>query len=557
MKKLILFIGTILTVFICHAQKIQTYSGPYVTKDGNNGHITYHYYDTEEYNRIYQGPINYVYDNKYIDSRGDCKLKAQGYFNKNLKDGPWTYQIIHNKGLSIETLKGKYKDGKMEGTWYDITIDREKNKTLVKSIIHLKHNKPIKDFYFYYRGDNYYNRSISYNQLEIKGQFNSEGQYDGEWRATYHTRSNTPMEMIQRYKNGVLYWEIHRNKANGNILSRINKQEFTEQFFNNLDSTTQISIVDSVKYILVKDSLRSKRFPHPIYYGLYFWTKKPSEYSYSNRYNVYNSIPSYMIEKGDLMHTEKHVPFSNIIKWEETPEGRVDLEYKEQMEYANTLLKTKSYHKAEEEYRKALKIKDSDEAKRKIDECKEEQLKAEQKQIDDKFNFHVKLANYLFTQEKYVVASFHYQKAIHIKEDPIISQKITECEKMRQHQIHEGEAKFNEAEKRNEINDKIAKINDNHQKLYDLYHPVSTIASEAAGTNIHTTKKKKLWNAYNLLYQELAQNENKRKSLENINTMLEIQKKINNIRFEKTRALEKALKNENNTDIIIQKIKES
>ena len=109
MKQAVVFFCTVICIHCTFSQDLKTYKGDYSTPHGINGEISYQYYENADYERIYQGRVNYINKRRQVQSRGICTLKADGYFDKNLKNRKWVYQISDNKGRTtiVKPLKLK------------------------------------------------------------------------------------------------------------------------------------------------------------------------------------------------------------------------------------------------------------------------------------------------------------------------------------------------------------------------------------------------------------------------------------------------------------------
>ncbi len=186
------------------AQVIKKYNGTYNTNvsfNGDNynnsvgGIASYSYYDHKDFERIYHGP--FLYENKYN------KLKINGNFKNNKKDGYWLY--CENKDNSIITVKGKYINGVLQGLWVYQEKNKRTNKVLKESIVTFKDGMLVGKYYF----------NVDY---KVVGSFDTLGRGIGEWIITHKLsfpNEEDKIEIRRKYRNDSLIWKLKRNLSNG------------------------------------------------------------------------------------------------------------------------------------------------------------------------------------------------------------------------------------------------------------------------------------------------------------------------------------------------------
>jgi hypothetical protein len=296
MKKIILTIQVFLLPFLVLSQDIKTYKG-----DFKNGTARYSYYENDNYKRIYHGSFLYKGETNMFS----IKTLIDGQYKNNKKTGSWKYKY----GNSIR--KGKYDNGKLSGLWTE-KIETDKG-ILLQASVKFRDGRLYGRFSYDY--ENVKERTIytlppnRYDNIKISGKFNSEGLFTGKWVFKYK-KDKTPYKDIRKYKDGILFWRLHKNIATGEILGRFDRTTFVKSFFKNLDTVRNISTIEGKKYTYIpyssemfdksgtyENSLKEYRDEntafkigdHKIHYTIGRWlnfAKKQNENYYSGGYDA-------------------------------------------------------------------------------------------------------------------------------------------------------------------------------------------------------------------------------------------------------------------------------
>ncbi len=489
MKQLLLALLVSFSISSTFSQDLKTYKGVYDTRFGIDGEITYQYYEDAEYERVYQGTVSYINNKKQIQLRGICTMKADGFFDQNLKSGKWVYEISDNNGRTKEFVKGSYDMGKMNGPWTLTSKDLKTGKSIKESSVNFINNRLTGAFSFKYQA---YQFASDFFAIDISGVFNDDGFYDGEWKVNYTEIDKVDYEMIHRYKEGVLYWSLKRNKATGEVIHRFDNKEFTDLFFESFSKETNRSVIDGDIYVLVPKEINPPlSSEHPIYCTFKYWTLAYTGYF---SYDINGKHPARMIERGDLMIEDEYLPVLAIVKWEETEEGRMAIAIEK--EYSSAIEKADSY----------------------------------------------------FAQENYSQAIEYYQKAIEIQITEYAQEKLKESALLKEHQEKKAHALQQE---QLYFANQLAAIKVNNTRLNNSYRTVNKLLSEATGETIYTIKKKHLFNAYVLLYDSFMATPTRHDSRKDVEIILNVQERVTQLEDENTRSLEKALKGINEESEIL------
>ncbi len=262
MKRTLFLITCIFYFSTSSGQETKTYHGLF--SDGAlSGTATYQYYEDENYERIFNGTFSLT--------SGDMKLN--GGFKNNLRNGSWKITERSDESLSIGkvyliTALGSYKDGMLDGKWSYTMIEQGSNKIVQKTNATFKENLLVGKYEFL---DNYIK-----DNLRITMYFDSTGKLDGT-RSVYYKVFGIPYEEIDKYKNGQLFWALHRNSTTGEILYKLE---------NKVENSKPGMRADDFDYI--DDYIHS---------GTYFWFYKYDDYTTYLGCGRYNN-PIYRFMRG-------------------------------------------------------------------------------------------------------------------------------------------------------------------------------------------------------------------------------------------------------------------
>ena len=202
----IIIINLIIFSFISqlYSQTIKKYSGQF-----EDGIATYEYYENEKLERVYHG--SFTYNSK--------EYKLTGSFKNNKKNGKWSF--IKTKAEYIKSLitpefpieeiaTGSFLDGDMNGNWLYQFKEKATGKILKSSAVTFDRNKLIGKYKF---SDLEAKKSIEFTLNKIS-------LIDGNFIFKYKNYG-VHFEDIRKYKNGIRYFQIHRNLQTGEILETL------------------------------------------------------------------------------------------------------------------------------------------------------------------------------------------------------------------------------------------------------------------------------------------------------------------------------------------------
>lgn len=358
-----LFAILLVVCFSSFSQEIKTYNGNYLT-----GKAIYKYYENENYERIKHGSFSYT---------GDGCLVSGNYAN-NKREGKWTitktqapYTFMGNKELGFKsTLIFNCQNDELSGEFTFKEIENTTNKILVQITTKFANGQ--------------FSSHLSYTKIlgniSLEGDFDGNGYFNGTWILKYQSE-NIPFENIRKYINGVLFFNITRNVSTGEIQSKYDDTKLINDFYANLDASSNISIVNGVKYTFCP---KGKNRPGYIPYEESVLTGENSSNSqYYRNISMYEdiftelecfkSMDCYTFRDGDMAtvsSSDKEIitfhPQRFITVWSNTPEGRAS-SVKEEKELKQKVSKLReeaedAYNKgeldkSEELFNKALSLK--------------------------------------------------------------------------------------------------------------------------------------------------------------------------------------------------------
>jgi len=216
MKKIIILLSLISSLNI-NSQDLKIYEGSY--EDNFNGYgkgfVNYEYYENKNYERIYEGELNY--ESNYLDKKN---VFIKGNFVNNKKNGQWVFILKDKNSKTVNEIDGEYLNNKKNGSWSfnqkRIGIDQAKENS----------------FSLLFAND------ILIGQIRLKditGQFNDKGLFVGDWNMQ---DGNT--EYIAKFEEGILIVLVVRKISTGEILSKYNPDLSNKDFQIDKNSSNQI-----------------------------------------------------------------------------------------------------------------------------------------------------------------------------------------------------------------------------------------------------------------------------------------------------------------------------
>ena len=445
MKTLIFFILVICSIQYSFSQTLKVFQGGY-----ENGTATYQYYENDNFERIFQG--SFKYKGTIIDGiKGKLNLAITGLYAKDKKDGKWVYILTDPdiKGIT-ENISGSYTNGSMEGEWNLIATQNNNKKTVIKSTAFYKSNKLIGDYKFDITSPVF----KEYASVSLNGIFNNSGLFEGVWTTTY-AQGAIQYEEVRKYRNGVLYWLLHRRLSDGKILEKLDSTSFVDQFFHNYDSVKKCAVIKNQKFVF-KEILDkySGTLDIPIVLTN-FWTVNNKNINF---YSITANNPIFLIEHGFEPSPVFHERI--IINWNSTKEGEKQLwqeeqdrkakeeQYKAEITKADTAFSKKQYQEAIKFYTNSLIFKDDIYPKNQITKAqqiidqernaKEQEEKAKEKAYQEI----ISKADHSLNEKKFEVAIELYKGALNILDeqypkDQLLAIKLIQNEEIRLKAVQE------------------------------------------------------------------------------------------------------------------------
>lgn len=207
----------LLTFITSNAQNRQTFEGSFLLKNDLEGQANYQYY-IDKRDTVKQGNFSFL-SIEETEKVFDC-VKIEGVYNKNYKNGKWTYSFKNLEKGSLETLEdnklvyktsgkekkivGDYKSSKANGTWIAIEQKiRDSKATDTISLVKANYTNGILT-----------GEILAFNeQFEFAGHTNNEGLADKTWTIV-HKEINVTEHRI--YKNGII--QDHCFEENGDTI---------------------------------------------------------------------------------------------------------------------------------------------------------------------------------------------------------------------------------------------------------------------------------------------------------------------------------------------------
>ncbi|GAB5539684.1 MAG: hypothetical protein Salg2KO_17870 [Salibacteraceae bacterium] len=349
MKLLLTTLGIALTL-TTNAQEKKTYVGAY-----SNGYAEYGYTENENMLRLWDGRFSYK-DTLEIASRGEVDVLMSGAYKADKKAAVWVATLKGLDGNTLETATGPFKDGMKTGFWtHRLTVGDKDVKVATASF---NQNTFRAKFDYSYTPDP---ESVfgPYQNLKVSGSFDNAGMLDGTWTLDYTNKEGVVMKEVMRYQHGVLAFKVVQEAATGKELERFDdKEAMVTKFWEGLNRPDSNATVDGTKYWVLR-----KMVSHPILTPLFKAWNDLRTVNISNQYA--SSIPTMLIEHGELSDNKYLKCEQEIVLWMETPKGhkewleeqRILEEYKSTIKKAEAALEAKNLEESLKHYRLASTIK--------------------------------------------------------------------------------------------------------------------------------------------------------------------------------------------------------
>lgn len=207
-----------LLIFVTtNAQNREIYEGSFVLKNDLQGEASYQYY-LDKRDTIKQGNFGFL-SIEETEKAFDC-VNIEGVYNKNYKNGKWSYSFKNLKKGTLETLEnnkliykasgeekrilGEFKSSKASGTWMVIEQKiRDSKATDTISLVKANYTNGIPT-----------GEILAFNEkLEFAGHTNKEGLADKTW-TIIHKEINLIEHRI--YDNGII--QDHCFEQNGDTI---------------------------------------------------------------------------------------------------------------------------------------------------------------------------------------------------------------------------------------------------------------------------------------------------------------------------------------------------
>lgn len=246
MKNKILLIS-ISTFFSSNAfcQQLKSFSGNF-----QGGQATYTYSENSNQERIYQGEFKFKRNLSYGHYQN---ILITGKFNNNLKDGNWRFtgnDDDANPTVDQITIEGKYLNGKKIGKWVAIQRAQTYSKKVISQELTANFkNDTICGVYKYTSQNGTYS---------VLGQFDNNGNYDGDWIIKNVAENSDGLEDKRKYIKGFLISRFLKNSSTGEIYFKNNFSELLPLLKFNSDSsilTLDYDFANRAEFIKLDNSI--------------------------------------------------------------------------------------------------------------------------------------------------------------------------------------------------------------------------------------------------------------------------------------------------------------
>jgi hypothetical protein len=238
MKYLQLLILGVLFSYSSVGQITKIYKGTY-----KDGFATYEYIDGPKLERVYNG--KFEYKNK------TGKILVTGHFEKNLKDGLWTYNNTLHKDAyskSFGKISGHYLNGKMQGEWIfeSEVFSISKNRFLFKAKCTANFNQNNFSEKFLYRKYKFDDYLETEDLISIEGQFDKCGFFDSTWMIEHND-----IKTVLKFNKGTVGFVSCQDRTTGDVLEYTDSSAALSQYLNLIDSND--FMVQFTDHIVVRE----------------------------------------------------------------------------------------------------------------------------------------------------------------------------------------------------------------------------------------------------------------------------------------------------------------
>lgn len=218
MKKIFtLTLVCLLTLIFVQAQELKTYKGDY-----EGGQATYQYFETDEFERIYQGSFsltNMPYNMQPGYSVKESKFSCNGNFNDGYKEGEWVYVADNFKNvdghLLKDTFKGSYINGYKNGAFTYTRYNKTKRRNDIEINVNYRNDTIVGDFK---------STHTDKSTLVVSGKLDDDGFATGTW-----TEKTKFQVTIMKFYDGYCYYLGVRSLQTGEIDVRLDEKENYEK----------------------------------------------------------------------------------------------------------------------------------------------------------------------------------------------------------------------------------------------------------------------------------------------------------------------------------------
>lgn len=424
---------------IFFSQNLKTYNGNFNSQNFK-GTATYNYLEKNE-ERIFDGSFNF----KSLDN----KVAISGLYNNNKKNGTWKFNLsninhsnwVGNYVITANSV-GNFSDGNLVGSWNVATTTTMTiaNNSMMKTLTYLfaeknfdpKQPKITKQLHQATFKDNHFTGNFSYTvdngKVKVKGKFNHKGYCDSIWVASFYEDGILITEKSE-FNNGLLVNRKRIDNSTGEAKIIYDNANEVNIFLKNYDESKNISIVNNEAYELSTTTSSKENQSQLILSSIGFWYNNNSLDASSYAYEIKkgtNDMTIYPIRSITINDSVNQILSEKLekerIKQEEIEEEKAHQEslFTEITERADRLYSENKLERAKENYQMALKYKNNEETKKKIEQINEKLLQiAEQKKLKDEsdYNSYIKQSEENLSAKNYTLSLSYLQKAQKIKND--------------------------------------------------------------------------------------------------------------------------------------------
>lgn len=244
---------------LINGQTVKSYNGNFNSVNFQ-GTASYKYYEDNSEQRIYVGP--------FIFKGTKAAINVSGNYVNNLKSGSWstlvtnvtTSDVIMKYNITA-TVTGMYDKGNLDGSW---TLNRTKVMSFSESGISNFYKTQIRMFSYLFDEKkidfsksstayessvvNFSNNKFSGNFIYsinkgksiVKGQFDENGYFNGNWSITYYN-DGVLISQTKNYLKGVLLTVKVKDNSTGEITTSYDKSKEVYEFFQNYNEKENYS----------------------------------------------------------------------------------------------------------------------------------------------------------------------------------------------------------------------------------------------------------------------------------------------------------------------------